>query len=155
MNQKPISHFNIRVYGLLLNSNNEVLISDEFQLDQRMTKFPGGGLKFGEGPADCLKREAIEELGQEIIIADHFYTTDFFQKALFYPDHQLISIYYLVKLAGPRKFRIAEKPFEFTENINGSQSFRWAAIATLKPEDFTFPVDRHVCRLLKEKFSGS
>ncbi|MBN2349961.1 MAG: NUDIX domain-containing protein [Bacteroidales bacterium] len=153
MKKDIILHFNIRVYGILINDNNEVLLSDEFQLNQRMTKFPGGGLKFGEGPADCIKREAIEEFGQEIIIIDHFYTTEFFQKALFYPDHQLISIYYRIKLAGPQKFVVATKPFDFKKNSNGIQSFRWEKIITLNPDDFTFPIDKHVCQLLKEKFS--
>ncbi len=55
-----LKHFTIRVYGLIINNNDEVLISDEFQLSTKMTKFPGGGLEFGEGPTDCIKREAIE-----------------------------------------------------------------------------------------------
>ena len=95
MNRTPVRHFNIRVYGIIRNEKNEVLLSDEFQLGQKMTKFPGGGLKFGEGAADCIRREAIEEFGQEIEIVEHFYTTDFFQRALFYPDHQLISNIYI------------------------------------------------------------
>ncbi|MEA1897374.1 MAG: NUDIX domain-containing protein, partial [Bacteroidota bacterium] len=70
-----IKHFIIRVYALIINNKNEVLLSDEFRLGTKMTKFPGGGLNFGEGPVDCLKREAIEEFGQEIDISDHFYTT--------------------------------------------------------------------------------
>ena len=69
-----------------------------------MSKFPGGGMKFGEGPEDCIRREAIEELGQAIEILEHFYTTGFFQKALFYDDHQLISIYYLIRLLNETRF---------------------------------------------------
>ena len=87
--------FVIRVYGIIINNQNEVLISDEFQLDTKMTKFPGGGLEFGEGPEDCIKREIKEECnGQELENIKHFYTTGFYQKALFYENHQLISIYY-------------------------------------------------------------
>jgi len=44
-----------------------------------MTKFPGGGLQFGEGTIDCIKREFREELGCEIGVLKHFYTTDYFQ----------------------------------------------------------------------------
>jgi len=59
--------FVIRVYGLIINEWEEVLVTDEFQLGQRMTKFPGGGLHFGEGPVDCLVREMQEECtGQRI-----------------------------------------------------------------------------------------
>lgn len=144
------SLFTIRVYGLILNSSNEVLISDEFQLDIKMTKFPGGGLDFGEGTIDCLKRELMEECNQEIESIHHFYTTDFYQKALFWDDHQLISIYYLAKLKGPVKFKISEKPFDFADLVNGNQSFRWVKIENIDPEEFTFPIDKHVAILLKE-----
>ncbi len=120
-------------------------------LDQRMTKFPGGGLRFGEGPADCIKREAIEEFGQEIEIMKHFYTTHFFQKALFYPDHQLISIYYRIRFPEPVRFRISDIPFDFPAMINGSQSFRWADIAMLAEEELSFPVDRYVLGLLRDR----
>jgi 8-oxo-dGTP diphosphatase len=142
--------FVIRVYGIIRNEKQEVLISDEFQLNQRMTKFPGGGLLFGEGPADCLIREIGEECnGQEIEQIEHYYTTSFFQKALFYPNHQLISIYYQAKLKGPRCFQVAGSPFSFPEEINGSQSFRWMPINQLNPEELTFPIDRLVAGHLR------
>jgi len=149
MRAGAIKHFNIRVYGLILNEKKQVLLSDEYVLDQLMTKFPGGGLQFGEGPADCIKREALEEFGQEIEILEHFYTTHFFQKALFYPDHQLISIYYRVRFPEPVRFKISTTPFDFPERINGNQSFRWADIGKMQEEDLSFPVDRYVLGLLK------
>ena len=140
----------VRVYGLLQNNSAQILLSDEYLYDQRMTKFPGGGLEFGEGPEDCIKREALEEFGQEIEIMEHFYTTGFFQRALFFENHQLISIYYKIKLKEAARFRISGKPFDFPENINGNQSFRWAFIAQLKENDLSFPVDRYVLGLLKK-----
>jgi ADP-ribose pyrophosphatase YjhB (NUDIX family) len=149
MRAGAIKHFNIRVYGLFLNEKKQVLLSDEYVLDQLMTKFPGGGLQFGEGPADCIKREALEEFGQEIEILEHFYTTHFFQKALFYPDHQLISIYYRVRFPEPVRFKISTTPFDFPERINGNQSFRWADIGKMQEKDLSFPVDRYVLGLLK------
>ncbi len=153
MLEHTIKHFNIRVYGLVINKKKEVLISDEYMLDTKMTKFPGGGMKFGEGPADCIKREAIEEFGQEIDIIRHFYTTDFFVKSLFFPDNQLISIYYQVQFKEPVSFRISARPFDFEKMENGNQSFRWVSISGLNTNDLTFPVDKHVSTLLKEKFS--
>ncbi len=148
------SQFTIRVYALLMNHQNEVLVTDEFQLDMKMTKFPGGGLHFGEGTIDCLKRELQEECNQEITEIQHFYTTDFYQKALFWDDHQLLSIYYLAKVQEPIAFRISEKPFDFPEFKNGNQSFRWVAISQINPEEFTFPIDKHVALLLKEHLNG-
>ena len=74
MNKTKIQHFTIRVYAIILNENREVLVSDEYQKGMEMTKFPGGGMHFGEGTIDCLTREALEEFGQEIEIVDHFYS---------------------------------------------------------------------------------
>lgn len=146
---EDIRHFNIRVYGIVINENNEVLITDEYLLDQKMTKFPGGGLEFGEGPADCIKREAMEELGQEIEIIGHFYTTDFYQKSFFHKDHQIISIYYLIRFKDNIKFKISTKPFDFPELKNDNRSFRWVKIKDLNNDVLSFPIDRHVAGLLK------
>ncbi|MBN2614019.1 MAG: NUDIX domain-containing protein [Bacteroidales bacterium] len=147
-----IKHFNIRVYGLVISNHNEVLLTDEFQLGRTMTKFPGGGLQFGEGTVECIKREAIEEFGQAVEVMEHFYTTDFFQKALFYEDQQLISIYYMVRFIEPIAFRISEKPFDFEKFENGNQSFRWKKICELTPDDLSFPIDKHVVSLLLQKY---
>jgi 8-oxo-dGTP pyrophosphatase MutT (NUDIX family) len=149
-----ITRFNIRVYGLVINTKNEILLADEYVLDTKMTKFPGGGMHFGEGPADCIKREAVEEFGQEIEIIEHFYTTDFFQPALFYTDSQLISIYYRIKFKEPIKFKISERPFDFPLLKNGSLSFRWRSIAEMVVEELSFPIDRYVIKLVKAKLLG-
>jgi ADP-ribose pyrophosphatase YjhB (NUDIX family) len=147
--------FIIRVYGIIRNEKNEVLISDEFQLGIRMTKFPGGGLHYGEGTLDCLKREFREECnGQEIVNPEHFYTTDFYQKALFYKNHQLISIYYMARLKEPICFKISEKPFDFAEMNNGNQSFRWININDLNETEITFPIDKIVSIKLKKQFGS-
>jgi len=129
-----------------------VLISDEYMMDMKMTKFPGGGLGFGEGPADCIKREAMEEFNQEIEIIRHYYTTDFFQRSLFFKDHQLVSIYYLARFPEPLKFKISTKPFDFREMINGNQSFRWVDLRKMGTEDLTFPIDRIVLGMLRKDF---
>jgi len=149
---KDLKHFNIRVYGILINDMNEVLISDEFVLNTYMTKFPGGGLKFGEGPEDCIKRECIEEFGQEIEIREHFYTTGFFQKALFYSDHQLISIYYLIDFLKKPKFKISIKAFDFSGKVEGSQSFRWVEINSFDLNELKFPIDKLVFKQLKDRY---
>jgi len=146
-------NFVIRVYGIIVNNYEEVLLSDEFQLGIKMTKFPGGGLEFGEGTIDGLKREIREECnGQEIKNIRHFYTTDFFQKALFYENKQLLSIYYLAELADPVKFQISKKPFDFQEDKNGNQSFRWIKIKNLNEAEITFPIDKFVTGKLKLQF---
>jgi len=149
---QEITNFNIRVYAIIFNEDKtQILLSDEFQLGMQMTKFPGGGLKLGEGTIECLHREANEEFGQEIEIIDHFYTTDFFQQALFYKDHQLISIYYLARLKEKPAFKISTKINDF-EGKNGDQSFRWILLKRLSVNDVTLPIDKKVVSLLKKKF---
>jgi 8-oxo-dGTP diphosphatase len=148
MENEKIHSFVIRVYGLVINKSAQILLTDEYLFDQRMTKFPGGGLEFGEGPEDCIKREAIEEFGQDIEIISHFYTTGFFQRALFFENHQLLSIYYRVKFKEEPRFRISGKAFDF-DDINGSQSFRWVSVDSLTAKDLSFPIDRFVLDMLK------
>lgn len=148
--------FTIRVYGLILNEKKEILLTDEFQLDTKMTKFPGGGLEFGEGTIQCLEREFSEECkGQKIKNIRHFYTTDFYQKALYYDNHQLISIYYLAELAEPLVFKISKKPFDFKKMQNGNQSFRWVNLQSLQFNKLSFPIDQKVLEKLKKKCCSS
>ncbi|MGM0550930.1 MAG: NUDIX domain-containing protein [Bacteroidota bacterium] len=142
--------FTVRVYGLFVNDQNQVLVVDEFQLGKPMTKFPGGGLEFGEGTIECLKREAMEEMNQPIEVLSHFYTTDFFQPAFFYEHVQLISIYYLARLLPPLKFKASSRAFDFSEMKNGNMSFRWLNLGDVEPETFTFPVDKKVAMMLKQ-----
>jgi 8-oxo-dGTP diphosphatase len=145
--------YTIRVYMLILNERSEILLSDEYFMDMKMVKFPGGGMEYGEGTLHCLQREAMEEFGQKLTNIRHFYTTDYYQKAYFYQDHQLISIYYLANLSEPPKFRISDRPFDFPELKNGAQSCRWVSLAEIEQEDLTFPVDRKVIGMLKTEFT--
>jgi 8-oxo-dGTP pyrophosphatase MutT (NUDIX family) len=145
----PHPQFTIRVYALIINENNEILLSDEFVLNTLMTKFPGGGLEYGEGTIDCLHREAMEEMGLEIDITGHFYTTDFFQQALFYENTQLISIYYKATLKEPHLLKTSTKKHDF-DMKEGSQSFRWVNVQTLSTSELSFPIDQKVLQLLQD-----
>lgn len=146
--------FTVRVYGLFVNSHNQVLVVDEVQLDTHMTKFPGGGLEFGEGTLECLKREAMEEMNQPIEVDAHFYTTDYFQPAFFYDNMQLISIYYRASFIGPQVFNASTRPFDFAGKKNGNMSFRWIDARDLHPDIFTFPVDKKVAMMLAKELLG-
>ena len=42
------------------------------------TKFPGGGLEFGEGLRECLVREFLEETQQKVEVKEHFIQRIFF-----------------------------------------------------------------------------
>jgi ADP-ribose pyrophosphatase YjhB (NUDIX family) len=139
--------FNVRVYGVLI-LNGKVLLSHEKALGKEFTKFPGGGLEYGEGPEDCVKREFLEETGESIQIESHFYTTGFFQQSAFDPAHQVISIYYRVAFAKKQR---AEK----IKAIEGGQQFEWKKLNDLDQTDVTFEIDKHIVRLLKAQNSDS
>ena len=147
-----MSYFNVRVYGLLINRHNEVLVSDEEEYGFRFSKFPGGGLEFGEGLLDGLKREFVEECNAEIEILSHFYTTDFFEKSSF-NDSQVISIYYLVKEKAPLELTFKTKIYDFDGEGEVLQAFRWVKINDLQIDEITFKTDKTVVQLLKNQFS--
>lgn len=139
--------FNVRVYGILINQNNEVLLSDENRLGKQFTKFPGGGLEFGEGTKDCLKREFLEELQIEVEVKDLLYLTDYFQVSAFDENEQLISIYYFVSAKDTQNIQTKIQTLDFE---NGEQEVhRWKSITALTTEDLTFPVDKLVVEKLK------
>lgn len=136
--------FNVRVYGLWINEQQEILLSDERLGDFRFTKFPGGGLEYGEGLHEGLKREWLEELGVEIEIIDHFYTTDFFQASAFHTETQIISIYYLVRPLKLPEVDFSDTPFDFKTEEYQEEVFRWISLEYLQPEDVSLPIDRVV-----------
>ncbi|MFK7758297.1 MAG: NUDIX domain-containing protein [Flavobacteriales bacterium] len=137
--------FNLRVYALITNDKGEILLADEEYSGRQFTKFPGGGVEWGEGILDALKREAMEEMHQSLKNIEHFYTTDFFQKSAFHSDHQLISVYYTAKLSAPKELKISQFPFDFT---HGKPSFRWINLAELVEDDLEFPIDKLVFKKL-------
>lgn len=141
-----MSYFNVRVYGLLINESNEVLLSDEYEYGQYFTKFPGGGVEMGEGLIDALKREFVEECNAAIEVVSHFYTTDFYEKSSF-NESQLISVYYIVKAVNSLALDIKTTVFDFS--AGSTQSFRWANISTLSLDEITFKTDKTVVALLK------
>lgn len=147
--------FTIRVYGVLINDNREILVSDEYILGKYYTKFPGGGLEFGEGTRDCLKREFKEEMDLTIEVKNHLYTTDYYQQSAFNPDDQVISIYYFVKSLEPIGFQLTHSKFDFTENqlkiYNENkkiETFRFVALKDFSPEEVTLPIDKIVTELV-------
>lgn len=133
--------FNVRVYGILMNERQEILLSDEQEHGVRFTKFPGGGLEYGEGLIDGLKREYQEECGAEIAVLRHLYTTDFFEQSYF-NDSQIISIYYLVKSLEDLKLNFKARAFDFEGEGEVLQSFRWLRLSDTLGQELTFKTDR-------------
>lgn len=149
----------VRVYGILINSQKQVLVSDELIRGGHYTKFCGGGLEKGEGTIDCLKREYMEEMGLRIEVKEHLYTTDYYQPSAFHPDHQILSIYYRVEAIEEIHKPIRLHPFEFDETqmllyaqSGAIESFRFIDWDDFSAESVTLPIDKIVAGLLKEKY---
>ncbi len=147
----------IRVYGILMDSAKRVLLSDEFIRGEYFTKFPGGGLEFGEGTRDCLKREFKEETGLNAKVGAHIYTTDYYQRSAFNKQDQIMSIYYFVEPLEPPTFIPKTKPFDFepqqvADPKGQSEVFRWVDWNDLSEESVSLPIDKIVVKLLKELY---
>jgi hypothetical protein len=46
INSAKITRFNVRVYGIWIDRDRRVLLSDEKLGNLHITKFPGGGLEY-------------------------------------------------------------------------------------------------------------
>lgn len=148
--------FNIRVYGILINEENKVLVSDEFIRGNYYTKFPGGGLEFGEGTRDCLVREFMEEMNLNVLVEEHLYTTDFFQMSAFNPEHQIVSIYYRVTALEEIKVPLRDQPFDFDESqmtvyhkTGETETFRFIPMHEFDASSVHLPIDKVVATLVR------
>lgn len=150
--------FNLRVYGILIDSQNRLLVSDEYIRGAYITKLPGGGLEIGEGTRECLAREFMEETGLVVTVGEHLYTTDFFQISAFNNIDQIISIYYWVHCDDMSSLSTSEKAFDFlpeqVADKNGTaESFRWVDWEILNEDTMTLPIDKVAIRELKNRFA--
>ena len=148
--------FNIRVYGIMINDMQQILVSDELIRGQYITKFPGGGLEPGEGTRDCLKREFKEEMDLSVEVGDHIYTTDYYQVSSFNPAHQIISIYYYVNPLEKIKVPLREKAFDFDpkqmeiyQEKREIETFRFIDKGSFNDESVTLPIDKIVAGLIQ------
>lgn len=152
--------FNVRVYGILINEKNELLVSDEYIRGGYYTKFPGGGLEFGEGTRECLKREFMEEMNLNVEVGEHIYTTDFFQLSAFQPNQQIISIYYYVKALEEITVPLRTRPFDFDDaqlniyNVKKEiETFRFIPWNEVSEDSVNLPIEKIVIRQMKEKLT--
>lgn len=136
-----IDKINIRVYATALKEGKVLVLHEEYAGDHLM-KLPGGGLEFGEGLLDCLRREFEEELNVKIKILGHLYTQEEFVTSRFRENEQLLTVYYMVEIEDENDFLILDPCIEKTE---------WIPIDT-NENPFPLPVDRIAFEKLKERF---
>lgn len=150
----------IRVYGILINEQQQVLVSDEYIRGNYYSKFPGGGLEVGEGTRDCLKREFMEEMNLKVAVHNHIYTTDVYQQSAFNHAHQILSIYYAVTALEEITVPLRSKPFDFDdaqlkmyEERKQIETFRFVDWNEFSADTVTLPLDKIVAAIIKQQTS--
>lgn len=150
--------FSIRVYGILINDQKQVLVSDEYIRGNYYTKFPGGGLEIGEGTRDCLKREFLEEMNLKVEVGSHIYTTDIYQQSAFNNAHQIVSIYYFASALEAISVPLRNKTFDFDEGQlkiyaekQQVETFRFVNWNDFSPETVTLPLDKIAAGIIKQQ----
>ena len=141
--------FNVRVYGVL-ERDGRVLVSHERIGDAVYAKFPGGGLEFGEGVMDAVIREFQEEMGVDVVVTGHLYTTDFYLPSAFNPKDQILSLYYRVRVKGDGSgLQFPGGTPSDDEVMRAEQVFRWYFPEELTDELLKLPADRVVASMLR------
>lgn len=138
--------FNLRVYALIIDQSNRILVSDECRFGHFFTKFPGGGIEKNEGIIDALRRELQEELEAEMLDSSFFYVNDFHQVSAFDTEHSLVVFYYKVRVQSIEKLGISSYSIPFTVE---TEKQRWISLSDLQVNDLTFPIDQVVLEKLK------
>ena len=138
--------FNLRVYAIIINEKDEVLVSDECRYGKAFTKFPGGGLEWGEGQKETLAREIKEEMEIDAEVGDLFYVNDFFQESAFRDTDQLFSFYYRISKIDFDAIPVSTHSVPLVEE---GEKFRWIKRDLISPDLFTFPIDKIVADKLR------
>lgn len=139
--------FNVRIYALLEHNGKVMVMHEPFQ-GKLIYKFPGGGLEFGEGTVDCIKREFLEELNLKVEVTSHYYTQDFFLLNAFDTSEQVLLIYY--------KASVTEKELKNLKILDADiNKLLWIEPKDLITDKFTLEADKVVVERYKKENSES
>lgn len=131
---------NVRIYAACVKDQKVFSLFEKYA-GELLLKLPGGGLEYGEGTIECLRREFDEELNLKIKNIQHFYTQEDFVASRFRANEQLLTIYYTADIEAEEAILLKDS------NILKAE---WVALDQDCP--FTLPVDKIVFGKLKEKY---
>ena len=145
-----MSRFNLRVYALIINEFDEILVSDECRFGKFFTKFPGGGVDDGEGILTALQRELDEELQLKEFPAPQFFYFNEFHQASAFDNSNLVAFYYRFSIQ-KKEVLLSSEPYEIPF-FEEQEKQRWVALSELETSDLTFPIDRIVLEKFQKEY---
>ena len=85
------------VAAIVFDKHGRVLLAQRAEDDRHPLKweFPGGKLRPGESPEDCVRRELIEEMGIRVEVSDIFHVVNHS-----YTDRDILLLAYTCKWTG-------------------------------------------------------
>jgi 8-oxo-dGTP pyrophosphatase MutT (NUDIX family) len=143
---EKIKTFNVRIYGIHLSDKDEMLCTLETIQGRVYRKFPGGGLEFGEGIDDCLRREFLEELNLDVQIEELLFINRDQVISAFKPSEQVISVYYKVSPLTPISHS------QIQPNTEEIDELEWLPPHKLLPELFPLSIDADFVRFWNQHF---
>lgn len=145
-----IKRFNARVYGILINEKDELLLSHEEIEGFKFTKLPGGGIKFGESPPEALKREYREEVDINVEVGNLVFAGDVFIQNRFIPEEQVITLYYYVKYDDWKNIKLKAAAHHSLGKENKIKH-EWKPLKEINEDTFTFVSDKRLAeKVIKE-----
>ena len=158
---RPTGRLNVRVYMMVTRQEPstgklQVLVSYERLPMGGVMKFPGGGLEWGEGTTACLRREALEELGQPVEVERLVHVSQRAHISSFDPNQQVIAVHYAVRLEG----KIVFEDDGVLEDVFGKrvpmmhQRLGWRDVHSLEAREFQFASDREAWDAWRSQASG-
>lgn len=118
-------NFKFRVSGLIIRNNKILLVDMD---DSGFLCLPGGYVELGETTEEAVKRELIEEIGEDIMVKKYLGVVENYFINKFSKKMHEISFYYLMDFVS---CDIEESNFTLIENDKGHNiklDFKWINI---------------------------